>query len=60
MFGWQPLERLAVWGGPTLNVMVDDPEHPVARPGYGWASQTYKDEDVRVRMWPGFVAGVRF
>lgn len=32
----------------------------VDRPGYGWVSYERVDHGLRLRMWPGFVAGVRF
>ena len=60
--GWQPYERLAVFGGPTLNLQVDHIDgttRDVVRPGYGWAT-TVHEGSARLRMWPGFVAGVRF
>jgi hypothetical protein len=73
MVGWQAAPRVAVFAGPTLNALVDDLDNPVQRPGYGWVSyssdnpphpipQDASDEldRVRVRVWPGFVAGVRF
>lgn len=53
-------DRFTVWGGPTLTALVDDVDRSVDRPGYGWVSGSYTEEDVRVRMWPGFAAGVRF
>lgn len=63
-FGWQAFERLAVFGGPTLNMLVElETVDAQSRPGpYQWAAYDYaSDADrVRVRMWPGFVAGVRF
>lgn len=64
MIGWQPYERLAVFGGPTLNAFVElDTTDVLDRPGsIQWAAYDYADttDRVRVRMWPGFVAGVRF
>lgn len=63
-FGWQPYERLAVFGGPTLNALVElGTIDALTRPGpYQWSPYDYaSDTDrVRVRVWPGFVAGVRF
>jgi len=52
--------RFTVWGGPTLSALVDDPNRGVDRPGYGWVSGRYENQDVRVRVWPGFAAGLRF
>lgn len=62
MVGWQPYERLAVFGGPTLNLEqdhIDGTTRDVVRPGYGWSNTIYEGS-VRMRLWPGFVAGVRF
>ncbi|MEM6997162.1 MAG: hypothetical protein AAF721_42045, partial [Myxococcota bacterium] len=60
MGGWQAAKRLALYGGPTLNVMVDDASRPVARPGYGWVAHTEVADGYRIRIWPGFAAGLRF
>lgn len=60
MGGWQAAKRLAIYGGPTLNVMVDDVRRPVGRPGYGWVASSRRFDSVRVRVWPGFAAGLRF
>lgn len=75
MVGWQAAKHLAIFGGPTLNVLVDqlDPAFdPLAdneasvhagkvdRPGYGYVAYQRTFDEVRVRMWPGFVAGLRF
>jgi hypothetical protein len=57
---WQLRPRLAVWGGPTFNVMVDRAEDGVPRPGYGWVAGSHEVEGVRIRWWPGFSAGLRF
>lgn len=72
MVGWQIARRFAIFGGPTLNVLVDATEETilgaeevgvrtgaVARPGYGWVTYEHTAGDVRIRAWPGFVAGVR-
>lgn len=60
MVSWQLRPRLAVWGGPTFNVMADWQGNEVARPGYGWVAGSHQEDDVRIRWWPGFVAGLRF
>lgn len=63
-FGYQPLERFSIFGGPSINVLVDfglSPDLP--RPGlYQWSAldHTRLSDEQRVRLWPGFVAGVRF
>jgi len=63
-FGWQPYDHLSIFGGPTLNAFVElDSLASRSRPGlYQYAAYDYADdpERVRVRVWPGFVAGVRF
>lgn len=63
-FGWQPYRRLSVFGGPTLNVLFEPRFRDEAeRPGlYQWAGVDYQNakDEVRVRVWPGFSAGVRF
>lgn len=53
-------KRFTVWGGPTLTALFDKPNRGIDRPGFGWVSGRYETDEVRVRMWPGFVAGVRF
>jgi hypothetical protein len=60
MVSWQLRPRLAVWGGPTFNVLVDRVEDGVPRPGYGWVAGSHEVEGVRIRWWPGFAAGLRF
>lgn len=74
MIGWQAAPRVAIFAGPTLNVLVDRTEPidrplhggsgkrigEVDRPGYGWVSYERTEDEVRTRIWPGFVAGVRF
>jgi hypothetical protein len=55
-------ERFTVWGGPTVVALVDQPSRGIDRPGYAWVAGSYSSDsdDVRVRLWPGFAAGVRF
>jgi len=68
MFGWQAFERFSLFGGPTLNVMVEPdgvgPDMQLsARPGlYQFDGIDVRDETdgMRVRIWPGFVGGLRF
>jgi hypothetical protein len=63
-FGWQPYDHLSIFGGPTLNALVEiDTLTTQSRPGlYQYAAYDYVDDPdrVRVRVWPGFVAGLRF
>ena len=60
MATWKIANRFAVWGGPTIAALVNDANDDFDRPGYGWVAGDFAEEDVRVRVWPGFVAGVRF
>ncbi|MEX1363497.1 MAG: hypothetical protein AB1Z98_10245 [Nannocystaceae bacterium] len=60
MVSWQLRPRFAVWGGPTLNVLVDGFAGDVARPGYGWVAASQSVDGIRMRWWPGFAAGLRF
>ncbi len=60
--GWQPLKHVAIFGGPTFNALSDRVEgetRDTVRPGYGWA-YTAKHGSDRLRLWPGFFAGIRF
>lgn len=62
--GWQPHHHLSVFGGPTLNALVElEAIDALARPGlYQWSALDYTSvpDRLHVRVWPGFVAGVRF
>jgi len=61
LFGWQPFDRLSIFGGPTLSVFAHRTQDDLARPGYPWTVyDSGTDDDVRVRLWPGFAAGLRF
>ncbi len=76
MLGWQAAKRVAGFGGPTLTVLTDriantvpilaagdgrDRFGEVDRPGYGWVSYAHRfGNGIRLRAWPGFVAGLRF
>lgn len=64
MVGWQPHHHLSVFGGPTFNTLVElDTVDDFHRTGlYDWSAVDYTNttDRVRVRVWPGFVAGLRF
>lgn len=60
LFGWQAFERLSVFAGPTVSVMVNRRSRPFDRPGYGWTVLDRIDGAARVRVWPGFAVGLRF
>ena len=67
MFGWSFFDRLSLFGGPTLSVFGQnvDPDPLVvrddaARPGYQFVAADIQKTDYRIRVWPGFVAGLRF
>ncbi|HEX8824368.1 MAG TPA: hypothetical protein VF794_30885 [Archangium sp.] len=57
--GWQPFSHFAVFGGVTVNSLVNfHGEEPrgMDRWGQGFV---YSEDAVRVRTWPGLVAGVQ-
>jgi len=58
MLGWQVTRRIAVWGGPTVNVDIDF-EGGRKRIGYGWVAYREPFERLEMRLWPGFVFGVQ-
>ncbi|PCC70270.1 hypothetical protein SAMN02745121_03402 [Nannocystis exedens] len=58
ILGWQATRRIAVWGGPTLNVDFDF-EGGRKRMGYGWVVFREPLDRLEMRMWPGFVFGVQ-
>lgn len=60
MVAWQFMPRLTLWGGPTFNTHLDDARDRTARPGYPWVAALRTRNNSRVRLWPGFVAGLRF
>lgn len=70
LFGWQAFRRLSMFAGPTLSVLTNDEpkkvdelqvdEPRVHRPGYGWTVYESRGTVSRLRVWPGFAAGLRF
>lgn len=61
LFGYRFFDRLSVFGGPTFSVFAhDDAESPLPRPGYDYVVYDAVHGGVRLRMWPGFAAGLRF
>ena len=66
MFDWQARDRLSLFAGPTVSVLAhqDDPtaaaDDRLARPGYPWVVGDLRRGSIRIRIWPGFVAGIRF
>lgn len=65
MVGWAPRKRLSIFAGPTLNLLgeIDTNEFAADRAGaYQFSALDYTNlrDGWRVRMWPGFVTGVRF
>jgi hypothetical protein len=53
--------RLHVYGGPSFAVaLIDDESHHGFRPGYQYEVMSFRRGDMRLRMWPGFAAGVQF
>lgn len=72
--GWTPRPRISIFAGPTFNVMVDrltgtdepavegDPveDRATPRPGLKWVNFDSDARRNRVRLWVGFVVGLRF
>jgi len=56
---WRVAEALALWAGPTLNVLATD--HDASDVDVPSTAVRLSDvgEDVQVYLWPGFAAGVR-
>ncbi|MEM6996236.1 MAG: caspase family protein [Myxococcota bacterium] len=62
-FGMQIRPRLSVFGGPTVRVLHDPFSADVATEARGGLGYSVLDEpahDSRLRVWPGFFAGLRF
>jgi caspase domain-containing protein len=75
-FGYQFLDRVAIFGGPTLSVftrrrarhcdevMIDvcssGPVTEQPRPGYGWSVAERHIANTQISITPGFAAGLRF
>lgn len=59
---WTPAKRFALWGGASLNVLVDPLGRADFRPGYDWglANLAPVGSGVGVRVWPGFAVGFEF
>ena len=52
------VDRLELFGGPTFNVLVaDEADRDVNLTP--WSVYEYTSSDVHVRLWPGFVTGLR-
>lgn len=56
---WRVADALALWAGPTLNVLATD--HDASDVDVPSTAVRLSDagEDVQVYLWPGFAAGVR-
>jgi hypothetical protein len=57
ILAWTIVPRLAVFGGPTLNVLVSNDRRDYNPSPYG--AFPAADGDVSVRVWPGITLGVR-
>ncbi len=58
--GYQVARHLAVVAGPTLNVQVAEGGDDRIPRHVDWAMQTWSSGDYKVRMFPGFTAGLQF
>lgn len=57
--GWKPFSHFAVFGGVTVNSLVNfHGEEPSRMDRFG-QGYLYREDEVSVRTWPGFVAGVQ-
>lgn len=59
LLGWQATRRIAVWGGPTLNLDFDYAGPGRRRMGYGWVAYREQVGAAELRVWPGFALGVQ-
>lgn len=57
ILAWTIVPRLAVFGGPTFNVLVSNDRRDYSPSPYG--AVPVADGDVSVRVWPGITLGVR-
>ena len=62
---WQMRERLALFAGPTFNLLThwdidDNPDQAGRRPGYDYDVYSYDGGHLGVMLWPGFAAGMQF
>ena len=56
--GWERHKWFSVFGGVSLNFLVSD-RRDTSDFGYGF-DHVYREDDVTIRVWPGFFAGVQF
>ena len=57
-FGWERHKWFSIFGGVSLNFLVSD-RWDTSDFGYGF-DRVYRSDDITVRIWPGFFAGVQF
>ena len=57
-FGWERHKWFSVFGGVSLNFLVSD-RRDTSDFGYGF-DHVYRSDDMTIRVWPGFFAGVQF
>ena len=56
--GWERHKWFSVFGGVSLNFLVSH-RPDTSDFGYGF-DHVYREDDVTIRVWPGFFAGVQF
>ena len=56
--GWEKHKWFSVFGGVSLNFLVSH-RPDTSDFGYGF-DHVYREDDVTIRVWPGFFAGVQF
>ena len=57
--GWQPVKHFALFGGLTANTLVSFRDEEVQGVDRFKLGQVYDSERVRVRTWPGLLAGIQ-
>ena len=57
-FGWERHKWFSIFGGVSLNFLVSH-RPDTSDFGYGF-DHVYREDDVTIRVWPGFFAGVQF
>ena len=57
-FGWERHKWFSLFGGVSLNFLVSH-RPDTSDFGYGF-DHVYREDDVTIRVWPGFFAGVQF
>ncbi len=61
LFGYRFFDRLSAFAGPTFSMFANDARQTeFSRPGYDYVVYDTTRAGTRLRLWPGFAAGLRF